>query len=315
MAPRTGVPIASGLFYRPYEAVTLARGDTRPWSSRSTSAARSVAGPSSSVLMSSLVPPAARRANLPMASSKATASSTRRGSMTDSPPYTGRPGMASPGWRHAEADPQILERACGFIASAAARSGPFFAYVALDAPHEPCTPEVVPPIALGRSRAGPRGDLVWFVDHAAGRLRHALEDAGVWDNTIFVVTSDNGALPGDRVIDGSGTEVYRTDGHRSSGPWRGFKAHIWEGGHREPLIISWPGRVEAGRRRLKEYGLPYGPVRPPGQNSSAKRSLATPRTASALLRRSAAPSSVVEGNSSLVHHSQRGVFALRPQAR
>jgi arylsulfatase A-like enzyme len=225
-----------------------------------------------------------------------------------SPPYTGRPGMASPGWRHAEADPQILDRACDFITSGAKRDGPFFAYVALDAPHEPCTLEVVPAIARGRSRAGPRGDLVWFVDHAAGRLRRALEDAGVWDNTIFVVTSDNGALPGDRVIDDAGVEVYRTYGHLSSGPWRGYKAHIWEGGHREPLIISWPGRVDAGRRSQEMVCLMDlfatlaeilgAPAPVDAEDSVSFAGLLLGHGAGGWRR-------------SLVHHSQRGVFALR----
>ena len=173
----------------------------------------------------------------------------------DSPPYTGRPGMSSPGWRHAEADPEILARACRFVTTAALSDRPFFAYVALDSPHEPCTNEVVPEIARNKSQAGPRGDLVWFVDHAVGQLRAALESAGVWRDTLFIFTSDNGALPGDRVVGADGVEVYRTYGHRSSGPWRGFKSHIWEGGHREPLVVSWPGRVPAGLRSHALVGL------------------------------------------------------------
>ncbi len=53
------------------------------------------------------------------------------------PPYTGRPGMASPGWRHQDADPTIIDEACRFIASSAEAVRPFFAYVALYDPHEP----------------------------------------------------------------------------------------------------------------------------------------------------------------------------------
>ncbi len=227
-------------------------------------------------------------------------------------PYTGRAGMASPGWRHDEADPAILATARAVIADAARRrvdgSAPFFVYVALDAPHEPCTESVVPAIARNRSSAGPRGDLVWFVDHAVGELRAELESAGAWDDTVFVVTSDNGALPGDRVLAPDGTEVYNTYGHRPSGDWRGFKAHIWEGGHREPLIVSWPGRIAAGVRSHALVSLMdlfatiaelVGGDLPDAAEDSAS-------FAAVLLGDGTGRS-----RTSLVHHSQRGVLALR----
>ena len=226
------------------------------------------------------------------------------------PPYTGRPGMASASWRHADADPAIVERACSFVSSAARRGQPLFAYVALDAPHEPCTEVVVPPIARNRSLAGPRGDLVWFVDHAVGQVRQTLERAGVWDETIFIVTSDNGALPGDRVLDADGSEVYRTYGHRSSGQWRGYKAHIWEGGHREPLIISWPERLRGGSRApemicLTDLFATLAEVLGVPTPSDAEDSVSF---AGLLGGGSGA------GRRSLIHHSQRGVFALRVDA-
>ena len=77
----------------------------------------------------------------------------------------------------------------------------------------------------------------------------ALERSGVADRTLLVVTSDHGALPGDRVLgadgevlrDADGEEAYRTYGHDPSGGWRGSKAHAWEGGHRVPLVVRPPG--------------------------------------------------------------------------
>lgn len=159
-------------------------------------------------------------------------------------PFTGRPGMRSKSWNHVDTDPTVLERSLDFIDRS--QEGPFFLYVALSAPHEPCIDELVPEIARGRSSAGPRGDLVWYVDHVVGEITSALEEHGLTDDTIVMFTSDNGALPGDRVLDDDGQEVYRTYGHRPNGPWRGFKAHIWEGGHREPFIVRWPGTVPAG---------------------------------------------------------------------
>ena len=74
----------------------------------------------------------------------------------------------------------------------------------------------------------------------------ALVVTGQADNTLFILTSDNGALPGDRAIPGNGKTMYNCYGHKSCGDWRGYKAHIWDGGHREPLIIRWPGVVQPG---------------------------------------------------------------------
>jgi len=70
-----------------------------------------------------------------------------------------------------------------------------------------------------------------------------LERTGKTDNTLIIVTSDNGALPGDRIRNPEGQFPYRTYGHKSCGDWRGYKAHIWEGGHREPFIAKWPGHI------------------------------------------------------------------------
>jgi arylsulfatase A-like enzyme len=61
-----------------------------------------------------------------------------------------------------------------------------------------------------------------------------------------IVTSDNGALPGDRIRLESGEQTYRIYDHQSCGDWRGYKSHIWDGGHREPLIARWPGVVQPG---------------------------------------------------------------------
>jgi len=74
-------------------------------------------------------------------------------------------------------------------------------------------------------------------------VMEALDRTGKTEDTLLIVTSDNGALPGDRIRDESGKQLYRLYDHKSCGDWRGYKAHIWEGGHREPLIARWPGRI------------------------------------------------------------------------
>jgi arylsulfatase A-like enzyme len=224
--------------------------------------------------------------------------------------YTGRPGMTAPGWDHAEVDPEFARRAVDFIEGRGLSSEPFFLYLAPSAAHEPCVPETVPAFARGKSAAGPRGDLVWLFDWMVGQVVAALERSGQLSNTAIFVTSDNGALPGDRVLDASGAEVYRTWGHDPSGSWRGWKSHIWEGGHREPLIVSWPSVVEEGTSCSALVGLNdlgatiaamAGTAFPAGAAEDSRSFLPL------LLGRQ--PAEPVRGH--LVHHSAAGVFSLR----
>ncbi|MDX1735487.1 MAG: sulfatase-like hydrolase/transferase, partial [Halioglobus sp.] len=71
---------------------------------------------------------------------------------------------------------------------------------------------------------------------------------GLEDNTLFIFTSDNGShgMAGNdqsRFPFGSVRELY---GHAMNGDWRGIKGEMFEGGHRVPLIVRWPGVVEPG---------------------------------------------------------------------
>ncbi len=152
--------------------------------------------------------------------------------------FTGRPGMHSPSWDHGEADPTFTRRAVSRIRRFADSGEPFFLYLAASAPHEPCLEATVPPFARGKSGAGHRGDLVWLFDWMVGEVVDALERTGLAENTMVIVTSDNGALPGDRISEVAGIDGYELYDHRSCGHWRGYKAHIWEGGHRVPFVVA-----------------------------------------------------------------------------
>ncbi len=160
--------------------------------------------------------------------------------------FTGRPGMMAPGWVHKDVDPIICQKAVEYIEAQAKSDKPFFLYLTPSAPHEPCIESFVPEFARGQSGAGPRGDMVWLVDWMVGQVLDALDRTGQADNTLIFVTSDNGALPGDRILNEKGKDVYRLYDHKSCGDWRGYKAHIWDGGHREPLIARWPGVIKPG---------------------------------------------------------------------
>ncbi len=165
-------------------------------------------------------------------------------------------GMMGDSWVTRDADPIIAEKACVYVEERAREDTPFFLYLAPNAPHEPCVERFVPDFARGRSEAGARGDLVWLFDWVVGQVVGTLERTGQIENTLVIVTSDNGALPGDFVLDENGQRVdsgtgrneflYHAYGHKSNADWRGHKAHIWEGGHRVPFIARWPAAIAAG---------------------------------------------------------------------
>jgi arylsulfatase A-like enzyme len=148
-----------------------------------------------------------------------------------------RRGLMVPGWDDAAVDTTFARKAVAFIEGCVRRrrQQPFFLYLTPSAPHRPCVP---PDFARGASRAGPRGDMVAVVDWVVGEVTGALERLGIADNTLVIVTSDNGA----RLTCYDGEDY----GHRSCGALRGQKADIWDGGHREPFIARWPARIAPG---------------------------------------------------------------------
>jgi arylsulfatase A-like enzyme len=107
---------------------------------------------------------------------------------------------------------------------------PFFIIVSTNSPH---VPWLVPEFMKGRSKEGPRGDLVALFDWVVGEVDAHLKKRGLADNTLLVITSDNGAQKG-------------ANGHKSEMDFRGYKGDMWEGGHRVPFIVRWPGKVKAG---------------------------------------------------------------------
>jgi arylsulfatase A-like enzyme len=78
-------------------------------------------------------------------------------------------------------------------------------------------------------------------DAAVGELLAALDRLGLADNTLVIFTSDNGCSPQ------ADYPALVALGHDPIAARRGHKAYIYDGGHRIPLIVSWPARVKAGR--------------------------------------------------------------------
>jgi arylsulfatase A len=123
---------------------------------------------------------------------------------------------------------------------------PFFLYFSSQDIHVPRAPH---PRFKGKSELGYRGDAMVQLDWATGEVLEALEVNGLASNTIVIWSSDNGPVYDDGYVDGTTvlTSTKESDrGHDGSGPYRGGKYQIFEGGTRVPLIVRWPSRVDVG---------------------------------------------------------------------
>lgn len=155
---------------------------------------------------------------------------------------------------------------------------PLFLYYPTSAIHRPCLSTV----ARGDSRAGLRGDMVEEFDWIVEQIVEALKRNNAFENTLFIITSDNGPRPGDPLqalkdykngsLGGDVGESFYLDyfekeepeyvnpegpymeragwltyGHSSTGGLFGFKADAWEGGLRVPFIVHWPDHIKGGQ--------------------------------------------------------------------
>jgi arylsulfatase A len=122
-----------------------------------------------------------------------------------------------------------------------ARSGtPFFLYVPFASPHTPILPT---PDWQDRSGMNPYADFTMETDAAVGQILETLERHQLTGNTLVIFTSDNGCSPQAKF------DELAEHGHFPSGPLRGHKADLFEGGHRVPFVVRWPGQVAAGTTR------------------------------------------------------------------
>ncbi|SMO81311.1 Arylsulfatase A [Saccharicrinis carchari] len=148
-----------------------------------------------------------------------------------------RKGPIGDDFKHIEVLPRLTDKAVGFINTQSKQAEPFFLYFPLPAPHTPILPTNE---FRGKSGTNTYGDFVLMVDDVVGQVMAALDQNGIKDNTLIIVTSDNGCSP---LADYNELAEF---GHDPSYIFRGHKADIFEGGHRVPFIARWPAKITAG---------------------------------------------------------------------
>jgi arylsulfatase A-like enzyme len=141
-------------------------------------------------------------------------------------------------WKDEDMADTITRKAVAFIEKN--RDRPFFLYFAT---HDIHVPRVPHPRYKSSSLCGVRGDVIQQFDGCVGELTAALDRLGIAENTLVVVTSDNGPVVDDGYADGA---VKDLNGHAPAGPLRGGKYSIYEGGTRMPFLVRWPARVKPG---------------------------------------------------------------------
>lgn len=146
------------------------------------------------------------------------------------------PGVGVPDWSFDEVLPTITEKAVTYIEESARTQSPFFLFFSLTTPHEPIAPSKR---FKGKSGISGVADLIMETDWAVGEVMRALDEQKIADNTLIIFTTDNGHCPY------TDLEPFEKVGHRVSGPLRGYKADIWEGGHRVPFVVRWPEMISA----------------------------------------------------------------------
>lgn len=139
-------------------------------------------------------------------------------------------------WKDENIADSITTHAIDFIRSH--KEEPFFMYFATNDVHVPRFPHER---FRGKSGMGLRGDAIVQFDWAVGQLMQTLDELGLTENTLIILSSDNGPVVDDG-YDDKAEELL--NGHRPAGPWRGNKYSAFEGGTAVPVIVRWPKRIK-----------------------------------------------------------------------
>ena len=143
-------------------------------------------------------------------------------------------------WRDEDIADSIVNHAIRFLERNKDADEPFFLYLATNDIHVPRVPHER---FVGKSGLGARGDALLSFDWSVGQVMEALKRLGMDENTIVILSSDNGAV----IDDGYKDQAVELLGeHKATGVYRGGKYSIYEGGTRVPCLLRWKGKVAPG---------------------------------------------------------------------
>ncbi|HZH74043.1 MAG TPA: arylsulfatase, partial [Mariniphaga sp.] len=211
-----------------------------------------------------------------------------------------RRGEMSRSFRIEDCHSVIVNEGVDFINRQAANNSgnPFFLYLPLTGPHTPWMPSEK---FKGKTTIGAYGDFVMDIDDVVRKISAALEANSLDSNTILIFTSDNGAYWPEEEIE--------LQQHDSNAGRRGQKGDIWEGGHRIPLIITWPEKVKQPYRynhlvSLTDLFSTFKELSEQVDNISN-----TNDSYSFLHALKSVKNAPVRPN--MIHHSSKGMYAIR----
>ncbi len=226
------------------------------------------------------------------------------------------PGLTTEDFRLVDVLPRIGEEASKIIRDSRDDPTPFFCYVPLTAPHLPVVPTAE---SKGKSAAGSYGDFVVSTDNAVAAILNALDQTNQTNDTLVIFTSDNGGLFhywDFRAADDGGKspnkprgEHLRTFSHQSNADWRGTKADIYEGGHRIPFLVRWPGRAKP--RRTVDQTVELTDIFATVAEIVEQKASGLSGCDSVSMRALIEGEDPTQTRSYSVHHSLRGTFAIR----
>ena len=138
------------------------------------------------------------------------------------------------------------KRCAEYVRGRKTKEQPFFLYFPMPSPHTPIAPGGK---FKGITGISPYADFLVESDWAVGEIMKALDETGQADNTVVFFTCDNGTSPK------ANFPQLDTAGVHLNVNWRGWKADAYEGGHRVPFIVRWPGQVKPGTRSTQTITL------------------------------------------------------------
>lgn len=138
-------------------------------------------------------------------------------------------------WQDENIADTIVAKAVQFIHQA---SKPFFLYVGTNDVHVPRYPHER---FRDKSGMGYRGDAIMQFDWTVGQIIQALKEKDILEETLVILTSDNGPVLDDGYMDQA---VELVGDHKPWGRFRGGKYSIFEAGTRIPFIVSWPAQIK-----------------------------------------------------------------------